>query len=222
MIYTPGRMRFVLERVSDPDIEPVSAAEFVRNVGEFQAAATERADDIASKIKTAREWAEKSTNRALIDQTWRLTLSDQINGHNWVTDPAPYYYGWAICQSEIPLRISPVIAITSFVSVDSAGTETEVDPDTYELREADSKWPKLVGVNGGSWSYGTYRIEFRAGYANLDVSPPDDASKVPARFRQAILLYAEALYDRDEKMMPLLMETAANLIEPENCNTGIA
>ena len=47
-------MRFVLERVSEPDIEPITAAEFVRNVGEFDVAATTRADDITRLITAAR------------------------------------------------------------------------------------------------------------------------------------------------------------------------
>lgn len=217
--------RWVLERVSEPEIEPVTAAEFVRNVGEFASAATERADDIAMKITAAREWAEKRTGRALIDQAWRLTISD---GSGTVYDPVvgpPLTGYWGTCPeraSEVLLRRSPVIGITSFVSVDAAGVETTIDPTTYELREADSKWPKLVGLNGASWTLGTYRLTFRAGYANRDVSPAEGAEVVPARFKQAILLYAEALYDRDEKNIELLMDTAGKLIEAEECGLGIA
>lgn len=217
--------RWVLERVTDPEIEPVTAAAFVRNVGEFSAAATERADDIAAVISTAREWAEKLTGRALIDQTWRLTISDGTGAsYDPVQEPPPsvlcgVYTGRT---SEIALRRSPVIAISSFVSVDAAGVETTIDASTYELREADSKWPKLVGLNGASWTTGTFRITFRAGYANRDVSPAEGAEVVPARFKQAILLYAEALYDRDERRMQSLMDTAEGLIAAEACGLGAA
>lgn len=219
-------MRFVLERTSEPEIEPVTAAEFVRNVGEYSAAATERADDIARVITAAREWAEDRTGRALIDQTWRLTLTD---GHSYdsVAEPPQvgYYCGdWYGRSGEIMLRRSPVIAITSFVSVDVEGAETAIDSDTYELREAGSKWPKLVGLNGASWTYpATYRITYRAGYADRDVSPADGVSVVPARFRQAILLYAQALYDAaDEKMSAAMIETAEKLLSGERCGLDFA
>lgn len=219
-------MRWVLERVSDPEIEPITAEEFVRNVGEFQSAATERAEDIEMLITAAREWSEKLTGRALIDQAWRLTLSDAAGGH--VLDPVqepPAGYATGIERgpgSSILLRRSPVIEITSFVSVDAAGEETELDAGTYELREGGSKWPRVVALNGVSWGQGTYRITFRAGYADRVTSPPEDASKVPARFRRAILLHAEAFYDRDERSMKTLLEVAEQLIDPERCGLGLA
>lgn len=214
-------MRFTLERVTEPEIEPITAAEFVRNIGEFSANATARADDISMAITSAREWLEKETSRALIDQTWRQTLTDGINGYDRVQGSADAVSGYIpASRTEIQLMRSPVIAITSFVSVDAAGDETEIDPDSYELREADSKWPMLVALNGGSWTAGTYRIEFRAGYANRDVSPQDGTSVIPARFRQAVLLYAESLYDRER--MDALQSAAERLIAPENCNTGLA
>jgi len=216
-------MRFVLERVTQPEIEPVSAAEFIRNIGEFQEAATTRADDITGVIAAAREWAEKDTGRALIDQKWRLTLSDAINGYDSVQTPsAGCMYGtFTPVAGEILLRRSPIIAITSFVSVDATGAETEIDPDAYELREADSKWPKIVSLNGAAWSRGAYRLEYRAGYADRESSPQQAPDVVPSRFRRAILLYAEALYDRDDRM-EALMQAAWRLIEAENCNTGLA
>lgn len=215
-------MRWTLERVTQPDIEPVTVAEFVRNIGEFASAATEREDDIQALITAAREWAEKHTGRALIDQSWRLTLSDGTPVVDTVAEPGILCGRVTGRPGEILLRRSPVIAITSFVSVDAAGDETAIDPDTYELREAGSKWPRLVALNGASWDVGTYRIGLRAGYADRDASPQQDASAVPARFRRAILLYSEALYDRDEKTMKTLMEVAEQLIDPERCGLGLA
>lgn len=218
-------MRFALERISDPEIEPVSAAEFVRNAGEFQDAATERADDISRVITAAREWVEDHTGKVLVDQTWRLTLTDQP-AYDAIVGPANGYYcgDWYGRGGEIMLRRSPAIAITSFSSVDAAGAETVIDDDTYELREADTKWPKLVGVNGATWTFpGTYRIVFRAGYADRDVSPAQDASAIPARFRQAILLYAQALYDSaDDKTAAAMMDAAEGLLRGERCGLDFA
>lgn len=214
-------MRYALERTVDPDIEPVSAAEFIRNAGEFSEAATERADDISRVIQSAREWSEHETGRALIDQTWRLTITDGTEAGDSVTQPGYYCGWWRSRQGEILLRRSPAIAIVSFVSVDDEGNETAVDASAYELREADTKFPKIVGLNGSTWDTGTFRITFRAGYANRDVSPQEDASDVPARFRQAILLHAEAHYDHDKDMVAMV-DAAARLIEPERCNLDFA
>lgn len=213
-------MRWILERVTQPEIEPISVAEFVRNVGEFQSAATARQTDIEAKITAAREWAENYTGRALIDQEWLLTLTDQFSTADSVA--APSCSGAINLSSEILLRRSPVISVVSFKSVDSAGDETEIDAATYELREEDSKWPKLVGLSGASWGSGTFRILFRAGYADQQSSPQEPVTKIPARIRQAVLLYAEALYDKDEKMMGRLIETAENLLDPECCDFGLA
>ena len=218
-------MRFVLERVSEPDIEPITAAEFVRNVGEFDVAATTRADDITRLITAAREWAEHDTGRALIDQSWRLTITDGVGAlYDPVQKPPPvgYYTGQTGPRvGEILLMRSPVLSITSFVTVDAAGDETAIDPTTYELREQDSKWPRLVGLDGTTWGTGTFRIVFRAGYANRAASPVEDATSVPDRFKQAILLHAEAHYDRDEKMMQRLLDAAEALISPERCHFGL-
>lgn len=217
-------MRFTLERVSEPSVEPVTAAEFVRNVGEFAAAATTRADDITRLITTAREWAEHYTGRALIDQSWRLTITDGVGAlYDAVQEPPKGCYTGTTGPrvGEILLMRSPVLAITSFVTVDAAGDETAVDAATYELREQDSKWPRLVGLDGTTWGTGTFRIVFRAGYADLTASPVEDASVVPERFKQAILLHAEAHYDRDEKMMGRLIDAAEALISPERCHFGL-
>jgi uncharacterized phiE125 gp8 family phage protein len=214
-------MRFALERTVDPEIEPVSAAEFIRNVGEFAEAATERADDITRVIQSAREWVEHDTARALIDQTWRLTITDGTEAGDRVSQPGYYCGWWRSRQGEILLRRSPALAIVSFVSVDDEGDETAVDASSYELREADTKFPKIVGLNGTTWDTGTFRITFRAGYANRDVSPAEGASVVPARFRQAILLHAEAHYDHD-KDMDAMVAAAEALIAPERCGLDFA
>ena len=123
------------------------------------------------------------------------------------------------------LRKAPVLAITKFVSVDQAGVETAVDPTTYELREADSKWPRIVALNGASWSSwltGDLRIEFRAGFADRLGSPKQGAEMVPVRFIQAMKLYAESLYDRDPKTMTLYMDTATALIKSERSELSLA
>lgn len=212
-------MRWSFERVSLPEIEVVTLAEMKRHLREFDNV-TDQDDDIEALIVAAREWVEQYTGRALIDQTWRLNISSSSTIDGETSSYAYGDYEWSL--HGIYLRRSPVLEITSFVAVDSAGDETAVDSSTYELREADSKWPHIAGLNGSGWATGDYRITFRAGYADRLGSPQEDASVVPNRFKQAIKLHVEAMYDRDKDMMQKLLDTAEMLIQPERCNVGFA
>jgi len=230
-------MRFTLERVTQPDIEPILLAEMKRHLREFDTV-TVRDGDITALIVAAREWVEDYTGRALFDQTWRLTLhgrpgsfagGDIVSGTKDGALPVGYgfyrgLWSWGN-HGEIMLRKAPVLAITKFVSVDLAGVETAVDPTTYELREKASKWPRLVALNGATWSTwltGDLRIEYRAGFADRTGSPQQGAEMVPVRFLQAMKLWAEATYDRDAVLMPLLLKTAEQIVKPERSDLSLA
>lgn len=215
-------MRFLLERVTQPEIEPVTLAQMKTHLREFSSA-TALDDDITALIRAAREWVEDFTGRALIDQQWRLSIGEE----EWLTSftdsntVTPITYGpWWPHPDGILLRKSPALAITSFATVDSAGVETVIASTKYEIREANSKWPRLVGVND-SWS-GPMRITFRAGFANRLGSPTEGAEKIPVRLIQAMKLWTEAVYNRDEKMMKLLLDVAERVATPERCELGMA
>lgn len=213
-------MRWTLEPVSGPEIEPVTLAEMKTHLGEFDDI-DERDDEIEALITTAREWVEDFTGRALIDQSWRLTVGD-VASVDTVTRPRCYCGTSEVEGTEIFLRRSPALEIVSFVSVDAEGDETAVDVANYELVEADGKWPRIVTRNGANFGSGVYRVTFRAGYANRDVSPAEGASVVPRRLITAIKLHAEAIYDRDREMMDRLMAAAALIATPEKTGTGFA
>jgi gp6-like head-tail connector protein len=214
-------MNFVLERVTQPDIEPVTLEEMRMHLRVF---GTDEDAMILGLIVSAREWVEDETGRALIDQSWRLTLSEDPWVYPNVVSDAVRGPNTGICyplpDGGILLRKSPVIAITSVATVDSVGVETAVGAATYQVREADSKWPRLYRING-SWS-GTMRIVFRAGFAERLGSPVEGVQMVPERFKQAIKLWVEAHFDRDEKMMPLLLDVAAQLVRPERSELQLA
>lgn len=213
-------MKFVLERVTEPEIEPVTLAEAKRHLGEFEDVTT-RDDDVTALITAAREWVEDYTGRALIDQQWRLTFGDAATVDAVTTPTVPNMATEAL-GTEIYLRKSPALSIVSFVSVAADGTTTAVDADDYELREADGKWPRIVALNGAAWTSGVYRLVFRAGYADRDVSPAEGAEVVPERFKMAMKLWIEAMYDRDERMMSVLLDTAKGLIRSERADIGLA
>jgi len=213
-------MRFVLEPVSGPDIEVVTLAEAKRQMGAFMSV-TDRDTDIEALIVNAREWAEGFTGRALVDETWRLTIDG--TGRFPASDVSGASVGdttWV--RGGLYLRKSPVLAIVSVATLDAAGESTTVAADTYALREEDSKWPRIVLLNGGTWGSGITQITFRAGYADRTGSPVETASVVPERFKQAIKLHVEAHYDKDPVMMQKLLDAAEALIRPERCELGFS
>ena len=213
-------MRFVLERVTNPEIEPVSLTEMKLHLGEFDDITT-RDDEVSNVIAAAREWAEDFTGRALIDQTWRISFGE-VSAVESVAVPTCACGPSEARGTEILLRKSPVLSVISFKSVDADGAETDVDAANYELREAGGKWPRVVAKNGAAWRPGIYRIVFRAGYADRDVSPQEGAEAVPNRFKQAMKLWIEANYDREKDMMQVLLDTAASLIRSERVEIDLA
>lgn len=227
-------MKFILERTVDPTIEPVTLAEMKVHLRTF-AGDTGEDDYITGLIKGAREWVEDYSGRALFDQTWRLTIAGQYHGYVGGDIVGGYrvgYYSYGagsreweywLRRGQILLRKSPVLSIVSFKSVDIAGVETDIDAATYELREIDSRWPRIAPLNGATWPACTdLRIVFRAGFADQDISPPDDATVVPERYKQAMKLWAEANYDRDDKTMQLYLDTAERLVKSDRSELGMA
>jgi hypothetical protein len=206
---------FLLERVTEPEVEPVTLEQVRLHLREF--AGSDADAQILELITGAREWVEDFTGRVLVDQTWRLTVtehpalwqnvdSDTVSGYY----RGPYY---ARSDGRIMLRKSPAIEISSINEVAADGTETLVDASTYELREADSKWPSVAPVSGSLPR--NARIVFRAGYVDRTGSPVQDIQMIPQRFKQAVQLWVEAMYDRDEKMMEKLLLAAENCVRPE-------
>jgi hypothetical protein len=222
----PRRMSgamWTLERIVDPTFEPIDLEAMKKHLRAF-ADATDEDDEVQEQFYAAREWAEEYTGHALVDQKWRLTIDIQ-NGLNYQGSNAIAFDRVAGCLpfntlGEILLRKSPILEITSFVSIDQAGTETEIDANSYALCDAQSRWPRLARVNGATWLPGCLRVEFRAGY--VDKSGDTPVGTVPRRFMQAIKLYAEALYDRDPQMMSVLMKTAEDLLNPVRSELSLA
>ena len=210
---------FSLECIEAPDSEPVSLAEMKRHLREFQSS-TDIDEDINALIIGGRQWAERFTGRALFAQKWRLALwhERRVPRLGFYRGGPAYFVGadhWWRRAREIMLRRSPVIEITSFVSLNEAGEQTTIDAGTYMLRDGGSKWPRIAPLSGASWAtLNDLQIEFRAGF--------EDEDAIPICFKQAIKLWAEANYDRDPQMMPLLIKTAEGLLTQERSGLSIA
>jgi uncharacterized phiE125 gp8 family phage protein len=204
---------FTIERVTQPGLEPVTLTEMKKHLRAYTSV-TEEDDLITDLIKSAREWYEKYTGRVCIDSQWVQTM--EAYNANLSTLVAPLASN--LKPETIELKRSPVLAVVSFKSVASDGTETDLEEDSYRLDGATTKWPRLIQVTGWGGQL-ELRIHFRAGFADTTGSPTEGAEKVPATAKQAIKLYAEALYDREN--MDALVGAAERLADAESARISL-
>lgn len=195
-------MRWQLERVSGPDIEAISLAEMKIHLRAY-ASDTSRDDEIEELIQAAREWVEELTGQVMIEETWCLSI-DQ--GDQWLDE-----FVNADDSTDFYLRRSPVLSVVSVETVDADGTETTVSASQYQLVAGDSKFPYIAPTSSATWQDSNLKITFRAGYANRSDSPQQDASVVPARFKQAMKMWVSGMYDKDEHASDVAMALAKSL-----------
>jgi hypothetical protein len=210
-------MRWLLELVDGPEIEVLELAQMKRELREF-AGVTSRDTDITAKIQAAREWIEDYTGQVMVDETWRLSIERTGDMFTDYAVARRSLYGTVMPTRDVYLRRSPLLAITSVVTVDADGAETAVDAADYDLRDDTGKWPLLVPISTATWGSSNVRITFRAGYADRTGSPQQDASVVPERFKQAMILYTRWLYDLNDDHM----KAAESVARPLRVSLGIA
>lgn len=219
-------MIFVLERTSAPDIEPVTLAEMLVHLREFSSISEAKQSQVTGLIKGAREWVEDFSGRALVDQGWKL--SEYLDNNRFSSDVVAglssgcFFGQYVRTRNEVRLRRSPILEVTRVATIDTLGEEVEVDPGTYEVRDTNSKWPVLIPKTGSVWTASSLRIEFRAGFVDRLGSPQQEVELIPERFKQAMKLWVEANYDRDDKTMDKLLAAAESLIKPERSEFGMA
>ena len=150
-----------------PTSEPVSLAEARAHCR------IDTVDDdaiLAGLILAARQYVEAVTGRAILSQTFDLTLDD--------------FPAW-----EIELPRSPVASITSIGYLDTAGVSKTV---TSYVLDGRSRPPRLTPAYGESWpetrgTAGCVTVRFVAG-----------ESQAPEPLRQAILLLVGSWYENRE------------------------
>jgi uncharacterized phiE125 gp8 family phage protein len=172
-------MRSLLELTSAPASEPVSLSDIKKHLRGVNSSADD--DTLTTKIKAAREWVENHTSRALINQTWRMSI-----------ERFPNLYWDDHLYIKIPR--SPVIAISSIEYVATDGTTTTLSSSSYLLRK-DSNRAFVSLAYGQSWPVTRYQdfpiqINFTAGYGLM-------GSSVPAMFIEAIMFRVQAAFDNN-------------------------
>ena len=160
-----------LDLITGPSVEPVSLAD-----AKVQCRVEHDAEDtlIGALIVAARRMAEHQTQRALITQTWELTLN-------------------AFPDAEIRLDKPKVLSIVSVKYLDAAGVLQTLDPAAYAL-DATTKPGFVIPVSSWPSTYAganAVRVRFTAGYG-------PGASDVPADVVAWIQMQIATLYRNRE------------------------
>ena len=174
-----------LVRLVAPEVTPLSLTEVKAHL---RVDGTDQDDVIQMYLDAATahvdgEWG--CLGRALVTQTWRLTID---------TFPC----------AEIRVPLPPLISVSSVSYFDSAGDfQTLVEDTDYYVDDQSepgwitpmTSWPStLDAIN-------SVQIEFVAGYAGTS-SPPSLTENIPADIKQAMLLMITDWMENRRNVMP--------------------
>jgi len=172
-----------LKLVTGPSVEPVTLSEAKTHMR------VDHDDEdslISALIVAAREridGKEGILNRAIIQQTWELTLDDEF-------------------PDEIEIPLPPLQSVSSITYVDTDGDTQTLAADQY--RVIDSVEPaRIVPANDVTWptpreQTEAIMVKFVAGHEDSGASPQDLADNVPQVIKQAILLTVSHWYEHRE------------------------
>jgi len=193
--------RGILAIFTDPATEPVT-----RDEVKAHARIEVTADDtlIDTYITAARQMVEQYTGRALITQTWRLTLDNWpgASRDDWWDGCREGALTMVDAADTVQIRKAPFIAVTAVETLaESDGTPTawassnwystvEVGGFGRLVKKSSQVWPLITA--GNVRLVGGIVITFTAGYGAL-------ASNVPMAIRQALKMICASWYEnRDE------------------------
>lgn len=207
-----------LRLVSAPQSYPVSLEEAKNHLRETS---SEFDDAIEAMIEAAVDYCEGFLGRALIDQTWQLTLDRFPCGyiHSHLSN--------ASSGHEIKIPNPPLIEVVSIKYDDSAGVEQTLDPSQYTVDSlSEPGWVVPVGSWPSTFSgINAVRIQFRCGYLDQTQSPPIE--NVPAVIKAAIKLIVGNLYQNRETIVvgegvSQIPMTAELLLRPKRIHLSMA
>lgn len=160
---------------------------------------------ITSMIASASEEAETIMRRAILPQSWRLTLDDWFAQQRTPLNPSvlELAFGLAPAFRPVPLQASNIIelrpVIVSSVDavkyVDTNGTQQTLASTEYQVSLNSHLCARIAPAFGKSWptvrsQMDAVQIDFTAGWA--------DASQVPANIKRWVLMRVGAYYDNRE------------------------
>ena len=166
-----------LQRITAPVLWPVTLAEVKAHCR------VDLSDDDAllqTLIEAATEMAEQATGRALMTQSWELSLES--------FPPTRSIYSEALVLTRVPVQ-----SVVSLSYTDAAGMIQTLLPVDYLLNNCDDfGFATVVPIFASLWptEARVIKLRFVAGYA--------DASTVPSSIQQWIKLQVAAMYDNRE------------------------
>ncbi len=171
-----------LIRTVEPVLEPIE-----RDVAKLHLRLDTDEQDalVDALIAAARSHAELYLGRALITQTWRLSL-----------DTLPVVNPVRVAREVIRLPYPRLQSVTSVTYVDDTGATQTMDPADYQV-DADSEPARLRPAYGLTWpsvrgtTLGAVRVTYVAGYGT-------EPASVPAAIRHGMLLLIGNLYENAE------------------------
>ena len=118
---------------------------------------------IGALITAARQFVESSTLRALLTQTWEMTLDE--------------------AREEVRIPRPPLQEVTKIEWINEAGVKSVVSSSTYDVELAQGAPGRVRLRTGCVWpihrGFASFIVTFKAGYG-------DDAAAVPAGLVEAI------------------------------------
>jgi len=183
-------IRSIPTLVSDPAGEPVTLAEVKAWLK------IDGSDDdalLVSLIAAGRESAEKYLRRALITQTWKLTVD--LPYSNWGRNLPEGTYDLpvnALCgdlPQEIDLPYPPLQSISSVVTYDTNNASSTYDSANYF---ADTASGRMVLNDTAVWPS---NLRQRAALVITYIAGYGDASAIPESIKSAIKMHIQRMYD---------------------------
>jgi len=148
---------------------------------------------IATLISSAREAAEKHMRRALMTQTWRLTVDLPCDGWGNALPAGTYNLPISVLSGDLPdefdLPYAPLQSITSVTTFNTANASAVYAASNYF---ADTSNSRLVLNNTAVWpsslrTKATVQILYVCGYGT--------SANVPALIKTAIKMHVQKMYD---------------------------
>lgn len=194
--------------VTAPAEEPLTLAEAKAHL---RVDASNEDDLIAALIVAARELAETRQRRALVTQTWDLTLDRWPYGGGYydraIRQMGPGSPLWLPNTGQLPIELPrpPLQSVTSIAYVDPEGNSQTLDPSAYVVSTGTPG--RIAPAYGLTWpsirnQIDAVTIRYVAGYGA--------ASAVPKATKQAILLLVGHLYENREAVA---VNVGANILE---------
>lgn len=165
MIYGHAPEVYGLKLVTAPPVEPITLTEAKLHL---KVDLTDDDDLITSLIQSARENVELVTGRALVTQTWEMTMDQFPYPRSYMTGTRPV--GGIQPQQIIRLPKPPLQSVTSITYIDSSGNTQTLATNQYVV-DVTSLPGSILPAYGVAWPYAqripkSVTVRFVAGFAD--------------------------------------------------------